>query len=128
MKLGLKPEVSLTVGLATAALVYGIYSNATPTIADIRASRPNDATIDASRKFATWTSAAVVAGVSLIAKDPTIFVLGGTMVVVMDWATRHGNAVSPLTGKAAAPKTPPGMAGDTGDVTMDSGLYADAMV
>lgn len=115
MALGLKPEVSLPVGLAVAALVYGIHTNATPPLADIRAAKPNDATIDATRKFATWTSAAVVAGVSLIAKDPTIFILGGTMVVVMDWATRHGNIVSPLSGKAAVPSAPAGMVGDVAD-------------
>lgn len=117
MALGLKPEISLPVGLAVAALVYGIHSNATPSIADIRASRPGDSTIDASRKFATWTSAAVVAGVSLIAKDPTIFILGGTMVVVMDWATRHGNVVSPLSGKANVPDTPAGLSGEFADMS-----------
>jgi hypothetical protein len=122
MALGLKPEVSLSVGLATAALVYGIYSNATPPITDIRASRPGDATIDASRKFATWTSAAVVAGISLVAKDPTIFILGGSMVVALDWATRHGNLVSPMTGKAAVPSSPAGLAGD---VAGDPVYYAD---
>lgn len=126
MALGLKPEVSLPVALATAAVVYGIYSNATPTIADIRSVRPNDSTIESSRKFATWTSAAVVAGVSLIAKDPTIFILGGSMVIIMDWATRHGNAVSPLSGKAAVPNSPAGLTGDFSDV--DAGQYADAVM
>lgn len=126
MTLGLKPEVSLPVGLAVAALVYGIHSNATPPLTDIRAAKPGDSTIDASRRFATWTSAAVVAGVSLIAKDPTIFILGGTMVVVMDWATRHGNLVSPLSGKAAVPQAPAGLVGDMPDEF--AGAYAEAMV
>lgn len=120
--IGLKPEISLPVGLATAALVYGIYSNATPPLTDIRAGKPNDPTIDSSRKFASWTAATVVAGISLIAKDPTIFVLGGSMVVVMDWAHRHGNWVSPVTGKAAVPANA-GQAGLSGDYADD---YADA--
>lgn len=124
---GLKPEISLPVGLATAALVYGIYSNATPPITDIRASKPNDPTIDGSRKFATWTAASVVAGISLISKDPTIFVLGGSMVIVMDWAHRHGNFVTPLTGKAAVPKNAaaPGMTGDP--YAEDSGVFTDSI-
>lgn len=126
MAIGLKPEVSIPVALSVAAVVYGIYSNATPTIADIRSARPNDQTLDSSRKFATWTAAAVVAGVSLIAKDPTIFILGGSMVVVMDWATRHGNMVSPLTGKAAVPDSPAGLTGDYADT--NSSMYADSVM
>lgn len=99
--IGLKPEVSLPVGLATAAIVYAIHSNFTPTIADVRSAAENNETVEASRKAATWTSAAVVAGISLIAKDPAIFIIGGTMVIAMDWFTRHANAVNPATGKAA---------------------------
>lgn len=103
----MKPEVSVTAGLATAALVYGIYSNATPTVADIRVAKPHDADIESSRKLAAWTSAAVVAGVSLIAKDATIFIMGGSMVVALDWWHRHANEVNPLAGRATAPDTVP---------------------
>jgi hypothetical protein len=101
--MGLKPEVSLGVGLATAAVVYGVYSNATPTIADIRSGASGDNTIDGTRKAAAWLSAAVVAGISLIARDPTVFVLGGSMVVGLDWLHRHANEVNPDTGRATLP-------------------------
>lgn len=100
---GLKPEVSLGVGLATAAVVWAVYSNATPTIADIRSAPPGDMTIDSTRKMASWTAAGVVAGISLLAKDPTVFVLGGTMVVVLDWWHRHANEVNPDSGRATLP-------------------------
>lgn len=99
----MKAEVSVVAGLATASLVYAVYANATPSIADIRVAKPDDADIEASRKLAAWTSAAVVAGVSLIAKDGTIFVMGGAMVIVLDWWHRHANQVTPLTGRATAP-------------------------
>ena len=99
--MGLKPETSITVGLATAALVYAVYSNATPSITEIRAAKPMDTDVEASRKLAAWTSAGIVGGVSLIAKDPTIFIIGGTMVIVLDWWHRHANAVNPLVGKAS---------------------------
>lgn len=103
----LKPEVSLPVGLATAAVVYAIYSNATPTIADIRSAPPGDKTINSSRRAASWTAAGVVAAISLIARDPTIFVLGAGSVVALDWWTRHANQVNPLTGKATTREAPP---------------------
>lgn len=96
-----KPEVSIGVGLATAALVYSIYSNATPTLADIRAAEPGNQDIEATRKAAAWTAAGVVAAVSLISKDATVFSLGGAMVIALDWLHRHGNEVDPRTGKAA---------------------------
>ncbi len=96
----LKPEISLTVGLATAALVYGIYSNALPTVADIRVGQEADPDVESAEQLATWTAAAAVSAVSLIAKDPNVFVIGGSMVVVMAWWHRHANHVNPLTGLA----------------------------
>ncbi len=103
----MKAETSIVAGLSTAALVYAIYANATPTIADIRVAKPGDADIEASRKLAAWTSAGIVAGVSLIAKDGTIFVMGGAMVIALDWWHRHANEVTPLTGRATAPDVVP---------------------
>lgn len=100
--MALKPEVSISVGLATAALVYSVYANATPSITEIRAAKPGDSDVEASRKLAAWTSAGVVAGVALVAKDPTVFILGGSMVVVIDWWHRHANLVNPAVGKATA--------------------------
>lgn len=99
--MALKSETSITVGLATAALVYGIYSNALPTVADIRVSQPGDSDVASAERLAAWTAAAAVAGVSLIAQDPTVFVIGGSMVVALAWWHRHANEVNPLTGVAS---------------------------
>ena len=99
----MKAETSIVAGVSVAALVYAIYANATPTIADIRVAKPKDADIEASRKLAAWTSAGVVAAVSLIAKDGTIFTMGGAMIIALDWWHRHANEVTPLTGRATAP-------------------------
>lgn len=98
--MSLKPEVSLGVGLAVAAMVGAIYVNATPTLTDIRAASQNDTDVSAARKTAAWTSAGLVGAVSLIAKDPTVFILGGGVTVVMDWWVRHANAVIPAVGRA----------------------------
>lgn len=103
----MKAEVSVIAGLSVASIVYAVYSNMTPNIADIRVAKPNDTDVDATRKAAAWTSAAIVAGVSLVAKDGTIFVIGGAMVIMMDWFHRHADQVTPLTGRATAPDTVP---------------------
>lgn len=92
------PEGSLTLGVAVAALVYGVYTFSSPPTAVIQATKPGDINIEAARKKAAWTSAAVVGAVSLLTKDKTIFVLGGTMLIALDWHMRHANAVSPETG------------------------------
>lgn len=95
--MSLKPEVSLGVGAATAALVYGIYQNALPTAADVRSLDANNNDVNATEKHAEWLATAVVAGISLIAKDATIFIIGGVATVGMSWMYRHANAVNPLT-------------------------------
>jgi hypothetical protein len=99
--MGLKPEFSVGTGVAVGALVYGIYQNALPTVADIRSLDAQNTDLDKAERSATWLSAAVVAGVSLIARDPTVFIIGGTMTVALAWMHRHANAVNPLTGLAA---------------------------
>lgn len=98
--MALKPEVSIGVGLGTAALVYGTYQTVMPHAADVRVTAQDDGDVDAARRAAAWTSAAIVAGVSLMAKDPTVFVIGGAMVVGLDVIYRHSNALHPVLKKA----------------------------
>ena len=91
----MKPELSIGVGLATAAVVYGVYNVALPTVAEVRVNDKDDADIGAAEKTAAWTAAAVVAGISLIAKDATVFIIGGAMTVALSWWYKHGNQVNP---------------------------------
>ncbi len=101
--MALKPEASLIGGIALASLVYGVYSQATPNIADIRVAKPNDPDIASARKMAAWSTAAVVGGVALIAQDKTMFIMGAGMIVMLDWWHRHANLVDPITSRATAP-------------------------
>ena len=95
--MALKPEASIMTALAVGAVVYGVYSNATPTIADIRSLERDNKDIQKAERAASWTSAGVVAAVSLIAKDPTIFILGGAMVVGIAWWHRHSDHVDTMS-------------------------------
>lgn len=119
--MALRPEASLATGLSVAALVYAIHSNATPTQADIRVGDPNDATIDRNERTATVLSIGVVSGVSLIAKDPTIFILGGIAAVIMAWWTRYNNSVNPQIDRPsmenAQVKAVPAMDADDSDLS-----------
>lgn len=101
-----KPEVSLGIGLATAALVWGIYNSALPSLAEARVTDQSDPNLAAAERTATWTSAAVVSGVALISKDMTVFILGGAMVVGLAWMHKHANMVHPMVGRATMPVMP----------------------
>jgi hypothetical protein len=109
--MSLKPETSLTVGLATAALVWAIYQSHMPALADVRAANPNNTAVESTRKVATWEAAGIVAAISLIAHDPTVFVIGGAMVVILDFSHRSANVTSPATNQvvtSAQPTVPAG--------------------
>ena len=95
----LKPEGSLTTGLAVGALTYGVYNYSLPTTAEMQASPVQSMDIEAARRKAAVTSAAIVALVSLMARDKTIFVLGGMIVIALDVHARLANASAPGTGK-----------------------------
>lgn len=85
----LKPEASIGTGLAVCAVVYAIHSNFTPAVADLQALPAGNSDVDAAERKATWLSAGVVAAVSLLAKDPTIFVLGSAATIALAVFSRH---------------------------------------
>lgn len=94
----LKAEVSIPLALATGTFVYSIY-NRMPTNTDIRATPVGEQNVDKVRKQNAIIAAGAVAGISLLAKDPTIFIVGGATLVAIDWAVRINNFTNPLTQK-----------------------------
>jgi len=93
-----KPEISLGLGLATATVVYAVYQKM-PNQADIRVGKPGDEHLESVRKQTAWLAAGTVAGISLLAKDATIFIIGGMTVVALDWMTRTNNWTNPISGR-----------------------------
>jgi hypothetical protein len=101
--MALKPEFSIMGGLAVGSIVYAIHANATPPQADIRALPANQADIDKAERAATWLSVGVVAGISLLARDPGIFMIGSAAAIAMAVWTRHNNAVESMAGRYLSP-------------------------
>lgn len=93
--MALKPDASVMVGLATGAVVYGIYVNALPPIADVRSVPENEPNVDAAERTAAWMSAAVVSGISLITRDMTVFIIGGSLVIALSWWNKHASMTIP---------------------------------
>lgn len=106
--MALKPEMSLVVAAATGVLVYGIFVVELPSAADVHAATPYNAHVGGSITVAGWTAAAAVAGISLLAKDPTVFVVGGSLAAFLTWRYKHANSVNPATGEVVMPPQNPG--------------------
>jgi len=101
--MALKPEASVLGGLAVLALVFGIHQQATPTQADIQAMPQGLPDIDRAEKAATWTSIIAVSGISLIARDPGIFIIGSGGVVALSLWTKHSNYTESIMGRYLSP-------------------------
>jgi hypothetical protein len=109
----LKQEDAIVAGLAVSAVVIGIHSVQLPNKAAVSASAPGNVHVDQARMSSTWIAAIVVVGASLLAKDPTVFVIGGTVVIALDFAQRWASSTDSRSGKImagekAAPVTAPG--------------------
>jgi hypothetical protein len=120
LKSVLKPESSITIGLAEVAAVYAIYQTSLPNHADIQSAKPHDNTIESARKKAAWKSASVLGFVFLLTRDVNSFLLGGLALAGIDFMVKHSNGVNPMTGKLAY--APAGSSvqmgdGDQGNVT-----------
>lgn len=117
----MKAEASLGMGLAVGVVVFAIYSHAMPSVVDHRVGDANDTEAAAAEKVARWSAAGVVAGISLLAKDPTVFVIGGSMVIGLTLWHRYSNMLDPLTQSLQAPAGPMGGAQVPVDTADDTG-------
>jgi len=87
----LAPEASVMTGLAVSAVVIAVHAEATPRMTDIQALPSGNKDIDSAERKATIMSVGIVAGISLLAKDPVILLIGSAATVAMAFWTRHSN-------------------------------------
>jgi hypothetical protein len=105
MAISLKPSEEIQISALSAAVVYGIFQLNAPNLADVKASTPGggaSANTHKSVKTAVWTSAVVISGLAILAKSPTIFIIGGLMITVEGWKYYHANATDG-SGNVVAP-------------------------
>ena len=98
----LKPSEEIVAATFGVASVVGIFANMTPNLADVRADSVNGSNNPMTHKSvrsASITSAAIVSGIALLAKSPTVFVAGSATIVILAVAAMHANAVSSATGR-----------------------------
>jgi hypothetical protein len=103
------PESSVAVGLATGGIAFTIFNMSLPPLTDVRAAEPQNGDVFSAERTATWVAAALVTGVSLMTQDATVFIISGSVVVVLAWLYRHANEVNPVSGMASSDVDTPGM-------------------
>jgi hypothetical protein len=91
MALRLKPESELVIGVTAVSIVLSVFSNTAPNLADVRADKPGNTNTHKSVKMAAITSAAYVGSLSLLAKSPTIFIIGGAAILFETWKLHYAN-------------------------------------
>lgn len=104
------PEASIGTGLAVGVVAYGVFQAHMPAVCDVRTVDPGNRDVHAAMKSAGWQAAAATAAISLIARDATVFILGGAVTVALMWSYTHANTVNPSTGKATGGATVENMA------------------
>jgi hypothetical protein len=114
---GLKPDAEISIALATGVMAYASYQVALPAVADVRTLEPGNRDIQAAERVAAWTAAGIVGLVALLTKSPSVFIVGGGVVIGTSWTMRHADQVSTISKKAGslipAPATgPEGVVGD----------------
>lgn len=87
----LKPSDELIVGATSVSLVYIIFAQGCPNLADIRADKPGNVNTHKSVKLSAITATAAVGSLALIAKSPTVFVIGGAMILFETWKNHFAN-------------------------------------
>lgn len=72
-----------------------------PSIADIRTAEPFNGDIEKAERTALIAGSVFTLLVAGFTRSAEVFAIGGTVLVGLDFATKHANAVNPQTGKIA---------------------------
>jgi hypothetical protein len=96
---GLKPADSVVIALAVAVGVVTIYSAKVGPVADVHMTNPGDGPVNASIKKAGWQSWVLVAGVTLMARDLNVAILGGSAIIMEHAMYLHADMCNPADGQ-----------------------------
>jgi hypothetical protein len=103
--MSLPRQQAVGVGLATMGLVWGVYGQIMPSVADLRTGPSGETNATSAEKAARWTSGILVVGIGAITRDATVFIMGGVAVIAFSWLHRHANMVNPSMGSAVLPSS-----------------------
>lgn len=91
MAVKIEPGHQLVVTGLAIATVLTIFSLDAPALHDVRHDEPGNMNTYKSVNTATITSTAVVVGLALLTKSPTVFIGGGALILVEAWKHHFAN-------------------------------------
>lgn len=87
-------QTSVGIALGTGAIVWAVNQSTMPPLANVRNSPAGNVALQKSRRTATIMSGLFVGLVYWLTKDPVPVIVGGSVVVALDIAHRHADAVN----------------------------------
>lgn len=91
MAISLKPSEELLMAITGVAIVLAEFQVTCPPLADVRADQKGNVNSYKSVNQAVITSAAILGSVSLIARTPTVFTIGGAVILLKAWQHHFAN-------------------------------------
>jgi hypothetical protein len=88
-------QVGILAGIANLL----IYQHFMPSVSDLRTAMPYNDDAEKAEREALFLSIAATAIVATAIKSWDTFIVGGAIIVGIDFAYKHANAVHPATGK-----------------------------
>jgi hypothetical protein len=80
-----------------------VFDYVMPPNEDIRASTPFNSDIESMEREALAISVGLVLITAGVMRSVEVFIIGGAVIIGVDFATKHANAINPDTGKMASP-------------------------
>jgi hypothetical protein len=103
IKSRLKPEGSITSGIATLGLVFATYNLTVGPVTQAMASDANHPINESSRKKAGYIAFAEVSAIALLTRDMSVGILGYSGIVAMEVSYRHAIMADPMSGVIQPP-------------------------
>lgn len=97
-----KSTQSILMATATGAMVLGVFNGVAPSISDVSESAADVASVNTNTRVASWLSAGLVGGISILMRDPTIFTVGAMEIVGLNLWLRSANHSNPTSMAGAA--------------------------
>jgi hypothetical protein len=96
---GLKPSEEIMAASFSVATVVAVYGNYTAKVNDLKADGPDHQNHRDSQR-AALVSGAIVSGIALLAKSPTVFIVGGATILLEHVMRAHANYTMPSAAAA----------------------------
>jgi hypothetical protein len=97
----INPRNELTAGILVGAVDALIWTHFMPSIADIKEVTQFNGNIESTERTALLVCTGFTLVTAGFARSARVFAIGGLVILALDFATKHANAVNPQTGQMA---------------------------